>query len=62
MPNLLPILRNGSVPRYENGIFEYVVPDLEVGTEYWISVRASYLGVDGMDSEYFASSSTYGNG
>ena len=48
--------------RYGNGIFEYVLSGLEIGTEYWISVRASYLGVDGRKSEYFASSSTYGNG
>ena len=35
---------------------------LEIGTEYWLSVRTSYLELEGEESEFFAFSSTYGNG
>ena len=35
---------------------------LEIGTEYWLSVRTSYLELEGEESEVFAFSSTYGNG
>lgn len=45
-----------------NGIVDYVLVGLEVGTEYQISVRASYMDLVGGESEYVASSSTYGNG
>ena len=59
-PDLPPLLRNGSVSR--NGILEYVLSGLEIGTEYWLSVRTSYLELEGEESEVFAFSSTYGNG
>ena len=35
---------------------------LDIGTEYWLSVRTSYLELEGEESEVFAFSSTYGNG
>ena len=60
VPDLLPVLQNGSVSR--NGRLEYVLSNLEIGTEYWISVRASYMELDGEESELFAFSPTYGHG
>jgi hypothetical protein len=60
IPNLPPLLRDGSVSR--NGRLEYVLPNLDIGTEYWLSVRTSYLELEGEESEVLAFSSTYGNG
>ena len=54
VPDLLPVLRNGRL--------EYVLSNLEIGTEYWISVRASYMELNGEESELFAFSPTYGHG
>lgn len=58
--DLLPVLRDGSVS--QNGRLEYVLSGLETGTEYYISVRASYMELDGGQSEFVAFSSTYGQG
>ena len=58
--DILPTLRNGSVS--PQGIVEYVLSGLSVGTEYSISVRASFRDLNAPNSNYVALSSTYGQG
>ena len=58
--NILPTLRDGSVS--QEGIIEYVLSGLDVGTEYSISVRASFRGLNAPNSFYVAKSSTFGQG
>ena len=60
VPNILPTLRNGSVS--PQGIVEYVLSGLQIGTEHSISVRASFQGLDAPNSFYVAKTSTYGQG
>ena len=41
---------------------EYELTGLDPGTEYMMSVRASFVGVDAENSFYVAQSVTFGNG
>ena len=51
------------LPTFGENIMNYVLPNLEVGTDYLISVRASFLlNLMGENSRYVAASSTFGNG